>query len=84
MSIVTPIPPSVPLPARLALKIPVIGWIARDVLFGDKDNIWYALVILLTAFIYALATWGLPALVMTALSLVPLCFFMIVYFSKPW
>ncbi len=84
MSLLTPIPPSVPRPSRLVLMIPVIGWIARDVLFGDKDNIWYALVIVLTAFILALATWGLPALVMSALSLVPLCFFMIVYFSKPW
>ncbi len=83
MSILTPIPPRTPLAARALLSLPLIGWIARDVAFGDKDNIWYALVILLTTAILSLATWGLPALVMMALLLVPVCFGLIIVFSLP-
>lgn len=83
MSILTPIPPRTSLPARVALSIPLIGWIARDVVFGSKDNIWYALVILVTLAGLSLATWGLPALVVMALSLVPVCFGLIIVFAKP-
>jgi hypothetical protein len=83
MSILTPIPPTTPLPARVFLAIPLIGWIARDVFFGDKDNIWYAMVIVLTALFLSVSTWGLPALVRTALALVPVCFFFLIVLSRP-
>ncbi|MGB3315037.1 MAG: hypothetical protein WBB85_11545, partial [Albidovulum sp.] len=54
--------------------IPVIGWIARDLIHGTKDNILYFLVILLTLLVLAVKTWGLVALAMTALATVPLIF----------
>ena len=37
-------PRSQPFWLRAFLAIPVLGWIARDLIFGDKDNIWYALI----------------------------------------
>lgn len=83
MRILTPVPPTLSLSARAFYAIPVIGWIARDVIFGDKDNIWYALVIILTAFLLAITTWGLPALVLSALALVPLCFLVLIVMSRP-
>lgn len=83
MSILTPVPPSLPWYQRAFFNIPVLGWMARDVVFGDHDNLYYLAVILLTAAILSVVTWGLPALVMIALSLVPVCFIMLVVLSRP-
>lgn len=71
----TDMPMSHPRPARSWFHhIPVVGWIAYDIAHGDKDTIWYALVILLTALVLAVKTWGLVALAMTALAAVPVIF----------
>lgn len=84
MSILTPIPPATPLLQRALFRVPVLGWIARDVAFGSHDNIWYALVIFVTAVVLSVATWGLAALVMVALTLVPVMFAFLIVFSKPF
>lgn len=83
MSILTPIPPALPWPRRLFFHIPVLGWIARDVAFGTPDNFWYALVLALTALVFSVATWGLPALVLTGLALVPVMFVLLILISRP-
>lgn len=83
MSLLTPVPPALPLAQRLFYAVPVLGWIARDVAFGTSDNIWYALVIALTALVLAVATWGLPALVLAALALVPVCFGFLIVLARP-
>jgi hypothetical protein len=77
-----PAPPS--LPARVLFAVPLLGRIVREVVYGDKDNIWYALVIVLTALILAIAQWGLAALVIFYLPFVAIAFALIVVFSKPW
>jgi hypothetical protein len=59
---------------RLFLAVPVIGWIARDLMFGDKDNIWYALVAFFSLWAAAVMTFGIPALYLVALALVPVMF----------
>ncbi len=51
--------------------IPVFGWIARDLKEGGPDTIYYLLVILLTLLVLAVKTWGVVALTMTALFMVP-------------
>jgi 4-hydroxybenzoate polyprenyltransferase len=84
MSMITASPSRPAWPARLFFAIPIIGTIAREVLFGDKDNIWYALVIVLTALILSIAQWGLAALVMFYLPFVALAFVTMVVFAKPW
>ncbi|MBI1219245.1 MAG: hypothetical protein GC186_11920 [Rhodobacteraceae bacterium] len=58
--------------------LPVLGWIARDVATKDDDNIWYALVIFLTCVVLAVQTWGLVALSMTALGMVPIMFILLI------
>ncbi|WP_347310342.1 hypothetical protein [Defluviimonas sp. SAOS-178_SWC] len=55
-------------------SIPVVGWIARDLVHGSRDNILYFLVILLTLLVLAVKTWGLVALGLTALATVPVIF----------
>jgi hypothetical protein len=57
-----------------AYSIPVLGWIARDLAYGAQDNIYYFLVIVVTALVLAVKTWGLVALSLTALATVPVIF----------
>lgn len=61
------------LPQRVIYAIPVIGWIARDLMEGDADNVWYLLVAFFSLWMIAGMTWGLPGIVVPALMLVPLC-----------
>jgi len=55
-------------------RIPLFGWIARDLVHGGRENILYFIVILLTLLVLAVKTWGLVALGLTALATVPLIF----------
>jgi hypothetical protein len=71
-------------PLRVILALPVVGTIVRDVVYGDADNIWYALVIVLTGLILSIGQWGLAALVLVCLPLVALAFGLIVVFARPW
>lgn len=66
----------------LFYRIPVIGWIARDLMEGDEDHIWYLLVMLVSLWGIALLTWGLPALVIGALAAVPVCLTLIVLVTR--
>ena len=62
---ITPIPPKLPLYQRLFFNIPVIGWMARDVVYGDRDNLVWAMVIVAAGWLLAVAQWGLPVLLGT-------------------
>ena len=52
---------------RAFFAIPVIGWIARDLVEGDADNIWYLLVAVVSLAVIVTMIWGLPALTLIAL-----------------
>ena len=70
-------------PARPVLyRIPVIGWILRDLREGDEDNIWYLLAALVSLWAIAIATWGLPALYLPAVAAAPLCLVMLVVITR--
>ena len=66
----------------LAYRLPLFGRIARELAEGDADNKWYLLVAILSAVGAAVLTWGLPALVVTAVAAVPLCFLMLVLITR--
>lgn len=57
---------------RLLLAVPVIGWIARDLLDGSEDTIWYALAAFFGAWIMAIVLFGIPGLYIPAVILVPI------------
>lgn len=81
MSLSTDLPrPSLALRAFHA--IPLIGWVAKDA-GRDPDVILYAIVIALTALVLAVMTWGLPALTMTALAMVPVMFALFIWICWP-
>jgi hypothetical protein len=63
--------------SRSLYAVPVFGWIARG-----PDNIWYALVILLTVLVLAVKTWGLVALALTALAAVPVMFVLLIALTQ--
>ncbi len=74
MTLATTMPKNLPLYQRLFFAIPVIGWIARDLLFGDKNNIWFAIIAFVSLWGSAALTFGLPGLYLPALALVPVIF----------
>jgi hypothetical protein len=59
---------------RLLFAIPVIGWVAKDLMFGDKNNIWFALIGFISLWLSSALTFGLPGLYLPALALVPVIF----------
>ena len=71
-------PAPLPFWQRLFFAIPVIGWVARDLLFGDKNNIWFALIAFVSLWLSAALTFGLPGLYLPALALVPVMFVVLV------
>ena len=67
--------------SRSLYAVPVFGWIARDIARGP-DNIWCALVILLTVLVLAVKIWGLVALALTALAAVPVMFVLLIALTQ--
>ncbi|MBN2905736.1 MAG: hypothetical protein JXJ18_03395 [Rhodobacteraceae bacterium] len=67
---------------RIVLAIPVIGWVVRDLLEGDKDSIWYLLGGLGCLWVIAIMTWGVPALYLPAVAAVPFMLIVILLISR--
>lgn len=67
---------------RALYAVPVIGRVARDIA-KDVDAALYAVVIFLTLIILAVMTWGLPALVLTAVAMVPVMFVLLIWVTLP-
>jgi len=63
---------------RLLLAVPVLGWVLRDVLYGTQDNIYYLLVAFVSLWAMAVMVWGIVALTVVALALVPTMFFFLI------
>ena len=59
---------------RLFFSIPVVGWVTRDVLFGDRNNVWFALLGFVSLWLSSALVFGLPGLYLPALALVPVMF----------
>jgi hypothetical protein len=67
---------------RIARAIPLVGRVIRDI-EREIDTVFYLLTIFVTAVVLAVQTWGLPALVLTALALVPVMFVLLVIIARP-
>jgi hypothetical protein len=75
-------PPSRSLASRFFRALPVYGAMLRAV-ERDIDTIYYILIIALTALILAVQTWGLAALVVTAVAFVPVMFVLLICVTLP-
>ena len=67
-----------PMWQRLFFLVPIIGWVARDLIYGDKDTIWYALVAFISLWLSAILLFGLPGLYIPALAMVPVIFLVLI------
>jgi hypothetical protein len=80
--VMTPvIPARPPLALRGLYGLPVIGTISRDISTG-VDNVFYALMIVVTGLVLAVNIWGVVALTMFALALVPVMFVVLVLITR--
>lgn len=68
--------------SRILRGLPVIGRVIRDV-ERDVHSIFYLLVIFVTALVLAVQVWGLAALVVTAVALVPVIFAILFWITLP-
>ncbi len=83
MSISQPLNPAQNGPIlRAFLALPVLGHMLRDI-GRDVNIVFYYLVIIVTALVFAVQAWGLAALAMAALALVPVMFTLIIWISRP-
>jgi len=71
-------PRTLPLWQRLLFLVPVLGGISRELIYGPKDTIWYALATFFSAWGTAILLFGLPGLYIPALTLVPVMFVVLI------
>lgn len=76
MSILTPIPPELPFYKRVILNIPVLGWMARDIAYGDPSNRVWAAVIVASAWLWCVAHFGLIVLILPFVLAIPAAFWL--------
>lgn len=67
---------------NIARRVPVVGRVIREV-EREADTVYYLITIFVTAVVLAVQAWGLPALVVTALALVPVIFVLLVILARP-
>lgn len=72
----------VPGPRRLLHRLPVVGWILRDLAQDFDGNIWYLILAVVSLWAIAVATWGLPALYLPAVAAVPGVFALLVTITR--
>lgn len=65
-------PRRLPLGERLVYAIPVLGWMLKDVVHGDPDNVYYFAFAILCLWAISGLLFGLPGLVLPALGFAPL------------
>lgn len=82
MSLAIAIPAQPSLASRILHATPILGHIARDI-SRDISTIYYLLTILLTLLVLAIQTWGLAALVLTAVAFVPVMFILLIWITLP-
>ncbi|WP_149142585.1 hypothetical protein [Gemmobacter caeruleus] len=72
--------PLAPRPTGFA-ALPLIGFIARDIA-RDVNVVFYLLTIFVTLLTLAVMTWGLVALSLTAVALVPVYFALLIAITR--
>lgn len=67
---------------RLFLAVPVLGWVAKDLLFGDKSNIYYFVATLVSLWGMSILAFGVVGLYIPALCMVPLMFIYLILITR--
>lgn len=64
------------------VRIPVIGHVARDI-GRDINIVFYILTILVTLMVVAIKAWGIAALVVSYVAMVPVIFALLIWITIP-
>lgn len=67
---------------RMIYAIPLIGWMLKDVAYGDSDNIYYFIASLVMGWVIAIIAFGYPAVIIPALVLVPTIFIVLLIVTR--
>lgn len=67
---------------RIVFRVPVLGRMLREVVYGDKDNIYYFLFTVFTLWFLAIATWGYAAFIIPVLMAVPSMFMVLILITQ--
>ncbi len=71
-----------PLWERMIYAIPLIGWMIKDVVYGEPDNIYHFLAGIVFLWIILGLVFGYPGIIIPALFLTPLILFTLVLISR--
>ena len=82
MSLSATVPSRPSLASRILHAAPILGHIARDI-SRDISTIFYVLMIVVTLIVLSVQTWGLAALVLTAVGFVPVMFALLIWVTLP-
>lgn len=75
-------PEPLPLAQRLVFSIPVLGWMLKDVFYGDRDNIFYFLFSLVAIWVLAIWFIGYAAFIFPVLAMVPTIFVILLMITR--
>lgn len=75
-------PTHLPIWQRALFAVPIFGRMAREVAYGDEENLMYALIAFVCGWGCSILLFGLPGLYLPALGLVPVMFLVLVLISK--
>ncbi len=76
------LPAQLSLTERLLFNTPFIGRMAKEISYGDKDNVYYALGAFLSGWACLVLLFGLPGLYLPALALVPVMWTLLILISR--
>ena len=76
------VPPRLPLWQRLFFAIPLVGWVARDVMFGTREDLWYAIALFVLLWVLSVMIFGIPGLYIPALIMVPVMWVVLILISR--
>ncbi len=74
----TDMPRRLPLWQRLFFAIPLFGWMAREVAYGDEENLFWAAIALIAMWGCSIMLFGVPGLYIPALMIVPVMWVLLV------
>ncbi len=74
-------PSKLPFWQRIVFAIPVFGWVAKDITFGDRNNLWFAIIAFVSLWLSSALVFGLPGLYLPALAMVPLIFLALIFIT---
>lgn len=76
------VPTRPPFWQRAVFSVPIFGRMAREVAYGDEENLFYAAVAFLSGWGCSVLLFGLPGLYLPALALVPVMFLVLIVISR--